>query len=422
MSNLDSVKYRRGTSFSAVFPTLPSLTSQPRRVDLYQKQGSHDILVMEFSADSPLWFNNIKTGVPVKFSWTQDVLTREWIGYVSSISKINAPQRQNSMEIMCVAGTFPMKESDARIFENMTIPKIVETIAKEFGFNVMIDEHPQVFSQVVMAGVSYWEFIQEQARRIGYGVVVNNMDFLFKPLDKLINLGFASAPILSMGSQAPAFNTQYLDRTLDYFKVISGENVENGREGRYLKVVGGVGRTNGKAFTAIASPAEVGINLRSDVSDVLFKEYRTERVVDSETIVQQAAQDAAQLGRFNIPATAQCQGDPRIRPYGTVYIDGTGDLSDGFWVVKEAQHMFHKVGDYQMNLVVATDGMGESAQSQFRSRSKNLSGTVNLVEADYRTLQIFIGGDANVRLITNRLQNNEANQGFRRSPTMWAAR
>ena len=422
MSDLNSVKYRRGTSFYAEFPTLPSLTAQPRRVDLYQKQGFHDILVMEFSADSPLWFNNLKTGVPMKFSWTQDVLGKEWVGYVSSISKINAPQRQNSMEVMCVAGTYPLKDSESRVFENMSIPKAIETIAKEFGFNTMIDDHPQVFPQLVMAGVSYWEFIVEQARRIGYGVVVSNMDFLLKPLDKLINLGFSTAPILSMGSQAPAFNTQYLDRTLDYFKVISGENVENTREGRFVKVVGGVGRTTGEAFTATASPADVGINLRSDVSDVLFKEHRTERVVDSAEIVEQVAKDVAQLGRFNIPATAKCQGDPRIRPYGTVYIDGTGDLSDGFWVVKEAHHMFHKVGDYQMNLVIATDGMGASAQSSFRSRSKNLSGTVNLVEADYKTAQVFIGKEANARLVSNRLQTSEVNQGFRRNPTMWVAR
>jgi len=87
------------------------------------------------------------------------------------------------------------------------------------------------------------------------------------------------------------------------------------------------------------------------------------------------------MARFNLPAVAKCQGDPRIRPFGTVFISGTGNLTDGFWVVREAHHMFHQVGDYMMQLKLATDGLGESSETPFRTRPDTNVGTVNLEEA-----------------------------------------
>jgi len=379
MSSIVSTKFRRGTNFKVTFPTLPSLTFQPSRVDLYQKRNNHDILVMEFYAVSPLWFKTITTGAPIQFSWTQDTLTRYWVGYVSSISKVDAAQRTNLMTITCVSATFLMKQRSTRVFTDVRVTDVVEQLATEFGFNYVggVPSEP-VFPQLAIAGSSYWEWIQEQAKRIGYGVVVDGMNFVFKPLDKIIDLWFSDAPVLSIGNTGAAFNTQYLDRTLDYFKVLSGDNIEDSNDFRTVKNVGGVDPLTAKYYTENASPANSGASLRTSVADVLFSEYRSDRVAHSSVAAQALATGSAELARFNIPAKVKCQGDPRIRPFGTVFISGTGELTDGFWMVREAQHMFHKIGDYQMDLTIATDGLGDTQESAFRSRGANLVGTVNL--------------------------------------------
>lgn len=418
----DSVKFRKGTSFIVEFPTLPSLTAQPRRVDLNEGQGLHDILKMEFSTESPLWFDSIKTGVAVKFSWQQDTLSRAFIGYVSNISKIDAPQRQTSMVITCVGATYPLKERATRVFKNSTIPQAVGQIVEEVGFKFVTEEHSQVFDQLIIPGNSYWEWIQEQARRIGYGVVVDRMNFIFKPIDRLIDMNFSNAPVLSIGDKTVPFNTQFLDRTLDYFKVINGDNVEDSFEYRAVKTVGGVDPITGVPFVATQSPDDVGRNLRSTVSDVLFTEYRTERVVTDQADADAVAASAAQLARFNIPAIVECQGDPRIRPYGTVLLTGTGSLTDGFWIVRECQHMFHKVGDYQMRATIATDGLGESSKTGFRTRSTALSGTVNLAEAIAgSTAQVVqLDAGAAVLSITTPIVK-ESEQGFKKNPALWKA-
>ena len=428
MSNLVTNKYRRGTSTLTSFPTLPSLTVQPRRIDLIQKMYSHDVLLLEFPAESTLWFETLKTGVPVQFSWRQDTLSKNWIGYVSSVSKINAPQRTNVMQIMCVGTSFVLKERATRVFKNHTIPEVIQIIAEEFGFNVIMDNHPQNFLQLTMTAVSYWEWMVEQAKRIGYGIVIDGMTLYFKPLDKMIDLGFSNAAILSLGNAGVPFNTQLLDRTLDQFKVIYGDNVEDTNNFRATKNVGGVSPFSNEVLLSNATPTNTGTPLRTDVSPTLFQEYRTDRVINSKNDADEAAKGAAQLARFSIPATAKAQGDPRIHPFGSVYIAGTGATTDGFWMVRESHHMFHKIGDYQLELKVATDGIGDAIVSTpFRTRKDLTSvtttgttlGTINLDEALVNGTGLFNFELSSVARVNNDNASFESNQGFTRTPTVW---
>ena len=421
MSNVSSRKYRRGTATLLSFPTMPSLTMQPRRVDLYQKQYTHDIMVLEFPSDSTLWFDTLKTGVPVQFSWRQDTQYKNWIGYVSSISKVNAPQRTNLMQIVCVGATFVLKDRATRVFRDATVPEAISKIAREYGFNVIADNHPQRFSQLAVTGSSYWEWINEQARRIGYGVIVDGMDFLLKPLDKLIDITFSSAPVLSLGNSSAPFNTDYLDRTLDEFRITYGDNVEDSKEFRTVKNVGGVDPISGKVLLSSSSPADNNDPLREDVSPVLFEEYRTDKVVNDPTAAKETSKAAAQLARFNIPALVKGQGDPRLRPFGAVFISGTGTTTDGFWIAREAHHMFHKIGDYMINMKIATDGVGDAVvETPFRTRDDLTAGTVNLEEAVANGEATRLSFELNeVELIKKNQADSEYNQGFTRTPDRW---
>lgn len=421
MSSLTTTKYRKGTATHVSFPTVPSLTAQPRKIDLLQNQYNHDILTLEFPAESTLWFETLKTGIPVEFNWRQDTLDKNWVGYVSSISKINAPQRTNIMQVMCVGGTFPLKQRATRVFENSTVPDAVSAIASEFGFNVLTEPHKQVFPQLAITGNSYWEWIQEQAKRIGYGVIIDGMTFVFKPIDKLIDMTFSNAPILSLGNAGAPFNTQFLDRTLDEFSIIYGDNVESSANFRTVKNVGGVDPETAQVLLSTASPDTVGDSLRQDVSQVLFSEFRTDRVVNSIDDARQIANAAAQLSRFSIPAKIKGQGDPRLRPFGTVYVSGTGNLTDGFWIINSVHHMFHQIGDYQVEMSVSTDGIGDTVvETPFRTRTETGQGTINLNEA-----LINAGAAAlaftmeSVKLTDYTQYATESNQGYLRTPTRW---
>ena len=218
---------RRSTPWGVNFPTLPSLSKQPRRVELIQKRGRHDVLVMEFTTVSPIWFDVLKTGIPMEFTWKQKSNTGNWIGYVSHVTKTVISQKENVMEVHCVGSSYPLKERATRVFENSTIPEAIETIGMEFGFKVISDVHTTRFPQLVMAGHSYWEWIQEQVQKIGFAAVVDGMTITVRSIDAFIDQQITNTPLLqTSGSDFPT-NTQFFDRTLDYFKVFSGENMEN---------------------------------------------------------------------------------------------------------------------------------------------------------------------------------------------------
>jgi phage protein D len=422
VSNILATKYRKGTSFNVAYPTLPVLTVQPRRIDIYQKQYHHDIVTLEYSAVSTLWFENLHTGVPITFAWTQDTITKYWTGYVSSVTKVDAPQTQTSMTVMAIGTSFVLKERATRTFKDSTITEAVQVIAEENGFKFIGDAHSVRFKQLLIPGMSYWLWINEQAKRIGYGVIVDGPNFMFRRIDKLIDQSFSVTPILSMGSKNIPFNTQFLDRTLDMLTVINGDNIEENTDFRTIKNVGGVDPTTSAVFLSSSSPDETGVNLRTNTAGVLFKEFRSDRVANTQVMADAEASGAAQNARFNLPAKATAQGDPRIRPFSTVYVSGTGDKTDGYWFVKEAHHMLHKIGDYMMDLTLATDGSEEVIETPFRSRGTSIIGTIDVGEAlaNNGTQNLYFELNE-IKLVSKDLVLKSGDQTWANTNTYWTA-
>jgi len=420
LRNITATKYRRGTEFSVVFPSFPALDIMPRRVDLYQKQYSHDILVLEYVSTSPLWFDNLKTGVPVIFSWKQGIHTETWPGYVSHTTKVVASQRNNIMEVHCVSSGFSLKERATRVFTDCTIPEAVAQICKEFGFNFIGEQHARRFDQLTMAGHSYWEWLQEQAKRIGYGVVVRGTDLLFRPMDELINQSGASVPILSIQDNDQVVKSKYLDKTLDFFKVTNGDNIEQDAL-RSVKKVYGVDPYTSKKVAGIADPKTAGQNLRQNVKDTMFTEPRSEQVVHSKIDAEATSTGLAQGGRFNLPAKVKGQGDPRVKPFSPVFISGTGETTDGYWIVSEAHHMFHKIGDYQLEMTVTSDGTGLTKYTPYRLEPDSVVGLVNLSEVSGRlTSEAKVSsGDGRAILEAPVPVILESYQGYNRTEARW---
>jgi phage protein D len=419
--NNPSEKSRRSTTFLIEFPTMPTLKRQPRIVEMHQAHGQHDILIIQFTSTGEVWFDDIPTGLPLKFSWQQGIVSTEWYGYVSYVSKTVAnSQREKIMEVHCVGSTFPLKERDNRVFTDTTIPEAVASIVKENGMNFIGDPHPRRFPQLTMAGHSYWEWIQEQAKRIGFATIVDGSNFYFRRIDGLIDQTISSVPVLDAGDSPSLYRAQYYDRTLDMFRVLKGDHIESSPNLRTEKVTAGVDPFTGEAHTTSATPANVGVNLRTSSNEVLFSEYRSDQVVSQYSEGELMAQGAAQMARMTMPAKVKCQGDGRIRPYNPVYIRGTGALTDGYWVVKEAKHIFQKFGDYNVEMTIVTDGLGENQVSGYRNKDfKNMS-MVNIAERLSRPDSL----ESTSRRTGTSLQRTAPiisvkNQGYVKTPALW---
>ena len=411
-----SQKLKRSAYYEVSFPTLPSIQKPPTFVELIQKQNNHDILILRFTISSDMWFETLKTGVPVKFTWRQQHLSKEWYGYVSFVSKIIATQKVNIMEVYCIGSSFVLKEGAVRVFANRTITDVVKQLASEFGLNFVGEKDNRIFEQLVIAGHSYWEWIIEYASKIGYGVYVEGTNLIFRPLDKLIDQTISQSPILDWANPHTTLETENEGKTLEYFKVLNGEFIESDLQ-RSVKIVAGVDPFTSIETYSHGDPRTTGVNLRSNVSDVYFSEYRSDQVVHNDVDSESASKASANLVRFNLPAYARGKGDPRFKPYSTVYIQNTGLLTDGYWVIKEVRHHFSRNKLYEAHLSLMTDGTGSNETSTFRQAKPDLIGIVDVGQAV--SLDALTFRTDTTKLYQSGTTVNQNGQGFNRTPARW---
>jgi phage protein D len=421
MSNSQPGKYRRGTRFKVSFPTLPSFKAVPRTVDLIQEPYKHDVMVLTYPKFSAAWFKNLKTGTPIVLDWVQGTVSKRWTGYVSHVSKHAISQRETPMEITCIGASFVLKQKSKQVFKNQTIPEVAAYIAKKYKLNFVGDSHPRRFGQIAMAGKSYWQWLQESAKKIGFVVYVDGVNLVFKSFDKVINSQSKSVAHFALTGTALPMNSVYLDRTLDSLKIVNGDFVEGLDVTRAKQTTAGVDPVTGKILNATHDPKTIGANLRVKAKASIFDEYNVTQVVNDFVSVETAAKGAAQRARFTIPAKAVGQGDPRVHPYSPIQISGTGDDTDGLWIVLKAHHMLHRVGDYQIEMALATDGTGPNATYTFRNAALIDSNTVNIDELLLQTNATNVGTIVPI-LASTGYNLVEGSQSFGDNPAYWGYR
>ena len=416
--------YRRGTEYEVTYHTLPSITAtlpKPQSIVITQKQYHHDVAVLEFPVLNEQAMSNLKTGVPISFTWTKDGRTGTWVGYVAFVSSEISATPRKRLEVHCIGSSFPLKTKKTRVFKNKTIPQVAEIIAKENGFKFIGEPNPRIFTQLTISGQSYWEWLQEQAKRIGYAMRVEGMTLVFRPIDKLIDHSSSDTPVLSYFSNDFPTDVLEADRTLDYFKVLNGEYIEGG-ELRNTKTVSGVDPVTGKVLSSSRSPKNVGQNLRTVANDVFFQEHKTGQVVHDSTSAAVAAEGAAHMARFSTPATVKCQGDPRVKPYAPVYVNGISESLDGYWITTSVKHFMTISGEYQLEMTVASDGLGNNQATYSRAADMNHVGLVDLDAAIANGgVSPSVSNQTHVALHLKAPVHKETNQGYNRTPTVWKA-
>jgi len=370
---------RYGTSYTLTFPDFPSFKVQPKKFRLVQAQGQHDVLELTFPVINPFFQKVFKTGALVKFVWETGRAKGEFYGHMFNVKTVTQTTQQRDTVMTCLGTGFNLKSGGAKVWNNKTASEIVTDIAKTAKLKPFVTQSPVRFSQQSLTGHTLWEKIQELANRVGYVAHIYGVELHFHPIDKMIDAFMTSIPVLSFQDVHYSSGTMIDGQTLDVFKPVSGDMHEGTNNSKKDKVISGIDSITGKAFSYTASPDKVGKNIRRSSSASLFQEIIPSRVVDSPAEAKAMATAFAELSRFSHHAEAQAQGDPRIAPYKTVEIEGTGESTDGFWVVKTVTHTGFMDGRYISEFTCMTDGVGQNKTSANRpTSSPTLSGTRNI--------------------------------------------
>ena len=378
-----------------------------------------DVVELTYPRFSSFYMKALKTGVPISISISNDKASTKWFGYVYDVKKNTLQSLDKPVVVRCIGSSLSLKEGGSKIWTSKTAPDIVFEIAKKFKLKPVVTPHKTIFTQQSLSGHTYWEKIQELAARIGYAAHVTGTELHFHPLDIMIDKFMTTIPIMSYIDDALAPYAEVRDQTLDVFRAHLSDYSDMQDSSKKEKNVYGIDPLSAKLYEATSSANRVGKNLKEDVKAPLFKQTVSTAVTGSKEMAQVLADSHAQFSRFVNHATGTGQGHPLIAPYRTIELVGTGEDTDGYWVIKKAHHFMAFDGRYQVEFDCMTDGRGRNKASATRPSSAGSVPVRNL------SLELVTGSPStptSTRISGPTALINQRNSGFTVTPRRWVGR
>jgi hypothetical protein len=407
---------RFGSTFKITYPDFPGVNLPARSITINQEMGKHDIVHIYYSRFSAALMKGLKTGVPIQIVWSNDKVSETFHGYAVEVSYPTVQKIERGITVTCVGTSYPLKERASKIWTNKTASDIALDIAKKFKLKPFITPSTIRFTQQSLAGHSYWEKLNELATKIGYGVQVIGTELHFHPIDEMVNLFMTTIPIMSFKNPLQHPMSVYNAPTLDHFEPIVSDYVETNDYSRTKNTVGGVDPVTGKVYSSVTSANKVGKNIRGKTTDPLFSSIETGIVIESKSMADSLSKARSQLGRLFLPAKGIGQGDPRIAPWRTIEVRGSGSITDGFWIVKQVEHYMHIDGRYQVEFSVITDGVGKNKPNAYRPSTASSVPTRNIkkemVTANKRQ-------PTSTKLSAQTAMVSQSNVGYKVTPRKW---
>jgi phage protein D len=374
----EPIQNRFGTDIAVSFPQFPTIDFSLRQFKLIQEAGKHDIAELYFSSFSKVFYKALTTGVLVQVSWKNQNSSGQFYGHVYGSNMKQQSTITRNVLIKAMGASFPLKESKSKIWVNKTASEVVTAIAKLASIKAVVTPTKLRYEQISMSGHTYWQKIQELAKRSGYVAQMIDAELHFHPMDVMLAKCSTSIPILAQQDNEIPFGLVHESPTLDYFEAHVDDLGEHGNHSRRDKVVSGVDPVTGKKYSHTVSPNKVGKKLRKQTKDSFFSEHIPGQMSYNSEGAKELAEAQAQLARWSISAEGEGQGDARIAPYRTVQISGTFEHTDGFWIIQRAEHSMLFDGRYTVSFTCLSDGLYENQTALFRTDTATLMPTRNI--------------------------------------------
>ena len=411
------IQNRYANNFTVVFPDFPGFDQKPYSLTLTQSIGKHDVIELFYSSTNASYIKTMSTGVAVEITWYNDAVSGTFVGYVSDLEYPTSSAIQKPLTITCLGASYPLKEKRQKIWKNATASEVATDIATFNKLKPVVTQSDIRFPQVSFAGHSQWQKLQELAKSVGFACQVIGVELHFHPIDVIIDKFLTTIPVMAFLDPHITPMNQFASQTLDHFETVQGDFGNFRGNTKATKVVGGVDPLTGKIYKSTSSPTSVGKNLRAKNKDPLFFDIDTSTVVVDGLSSQSFANAKAQMARLSVPGYGFGQGDPRIAPWRTVEVRGTGESSDGFWIVSNAIHTLNADGKYKVEFECVTDGSGSNKNSALRPSSAGTVPTVDLTEA----ITTGTNTPTTYKLSNSAPMINQVSTGYNVVPRRWVA-
>ena len=351
--------------FKVVYPDFPGFEQTPNTVRIIQKAGHQDIAEISYELITSFYQRALKPGSLVKISWSNSYFSGNFFGQVISVNPEKNFGQRRPTTVKVIGTALALKESTSKIWVNKKASQIVEEISKKFKLKSVVVPTKPILTQESMVGQTYWQKLRNLADKSGYVFHVFNTDLYFLPFDTMIKKFTRNIPLLSMETTYGNGMDYEAMCTLLEFSSESEAIPSRPTNSNRTKNIVGIDPITGKMFQD--NKSKVGKSLRRSVNPTNFSEQMFSVTVGSKSLAESRAIAAAQMSRWSERARAMAQGDPRIAPYRTIQIRGTGVTTDGLWIVQSADHFMAHDGRYTVDISCMTDGSGGNTVGGFRS-------------------------------------------------------
>lgn len=411
-------KYRLGTRFNVSFPDFPGFGETPKTFRLIQEVGKQDVVYIRYPYQSPFYLKALKTGVPFLLTWKSEFGEGKFYGYVYDVTPVSGKGKDREVSVRGIGATINAKETDNKIWINKSASQIVQDIAKKLKLKPSITPSKVIFSQQSMLNHTYWDKVQELARRIGYVAQVYGTELNFHPLDVMIDKSMTTVPIFAfIDAEFPRFGAFY-EHTLDDFRPVVGDATITSMFGKRDKTVSSINPYSAKSANYKSSPSSWK-KLRSSTKDPLFKESLTTTTASTPAMARAIADAQSKLSRYSIFAEGNGQGDPRVAPYRTIEVRGTGEFTDGYWIVTRVEHFVTWAGKYEVEFSCMTDGVGKNKKSANRPEKASDS---PIRDVDFELKAKTSSKKTTTKLSSKAAMIKQSSGGLKVTPRKWTGK
>ena len=241
----------KDSDFVASFPKSPDMELILIGAELHQDPDEHDRLVLHYKGKPANRKNSIVSGDPIVFTYRSGKLKSTWNGYIHHVRQDNS-QKGGNTDIVCVGASWVLKNTDQKIYKNVTADQVISKIAKKNSLEAVTQRDPRVRAQISQSGQSDWQLCRSLAKQNGFALRTENTTIIFVSKNKIYQSQKNSAPYFNyvddeVGGVVPA-SLRMTGTILAFEPIISDQSPENSV--RIDRVISGVNTHTGAAVKA----------------------------------------------------------------------------------------------------------------------------------------------------------------------------
>jgi phage protein D len=358
--------------FKNKFPNAPDVTvvlsgvsvdyTSIQTVSIDIAENQHDMATIDFVGLLPKAITDY-VGAPVYISISvSPAQTTTFYGYVTYVEPEmitrqglvnNSPVQ--SATVVCFGASYDMTNTKNKVWENATIPNVVEALASTYNYSYSVPSDYFVWTRLLQNQKSDWAFLKDTCTSLGYAITTNGTHIHVYDPYKALGRKLPYVELLTV--RGASGDMVYLPGRIMEFTGTFGDVTPDGDSNKVNYV--GVD-ASGRAITTSPDDMEY-----SHLGEAVPSRYTTTVNVNVSSVeMLNRFSNAAVRQRYPYNAKVTVTGIPDPVPGSIAKIDNYDSNFDGYWLVRSVKHTVTR-SNFLTELTISTDstnGMNPEVQ------------------------------------------------------------